>query len=146
MPLHIDVITPEKLSLSEEVDFVAAPALDGEIGILPGHTPLLTQLGVGILRLVRGNQVNSFAISGGFLKVQSGNHVSVFAETAEMAGEINVERAKLAAEQAETHIKEAKGLTAEEFAKLQAELSKALLRLKLGGSRRSKPKSPPGYS
>jgi F-type H+-transporting ATPase subunit epsilon len=138
MLIHVDVITPEKLAFSEEVDFVAAPAIDGEIGILPGHIPLLTRLGAGEVRLKKNDTVHYIAITGGFLEVQHGSHVSIFAETAEIADEIDEERARLAAERAKTKLVTSKDLTPEELAQVEASLSRALLRLKMVDVRRRK--------
>jgi|ERR1044071_5861889 F-type H+-transporting ATPase subunit epsilon len=144
MTLHVDVITPEKLALSDEVDFIAAPATDGEVGILPHHTPLLTRLGVGELRLKKGEQVRFLAVSGGFMEVQTGSRVAVFAETAELAEEIDEERARQAAERAKTKIQQQRGMTDVELIEAEASLDRALLRLKLAQVRRSSsPNQPP---
>lgn len=144
MSIHVDIITPEKLALSDEVDFIAAPAFDGEIGILPGHTPLLTKLGVGELRLKKGEDVQYFAVSGGFLEVHKENYVQVFAETAEMADEIDVERAALAAEKAKSKLEVAKTLTPEELAQVEMVLSRAMVRLKVAQTRPLRRPKPQG--
>jgi len=140
MTLHVDVITPEKLALSDEVDFVAAPASDGEIGILPHHAPLLTKLGVGELRLRKGNEVRRLALAGGFLEVQQGSRVAIFAETAELAEEIDAERAAHELEQAKTKLKQGREI---DLAAAEASLSRALVRLKLANiSKHRRPPSP----
>lgn len=136
MSLTVEIITPEKLALKQEADFIAAPAVDGEIGILPHHTPLLVRLGVGELRLKKGNNVQFLAIAGGFLQVEKGSHVSVFAETAEMAEDIDVERARLAAEAAKTKLVKARDLTLEELTQVEMSLSRAITRIKVGEVRR----------
>lgn len=144
MSISVEVITPEKLAFRDQVDFIAAPAVDGEIGILTGHTPLLTQLGLGELRFQKDRETQYYAVSGGFLEVQSGSRVSIFAETAEMAGEIDVERAKLAAERAQGKLVASQDLTAQELAELESALGRALVRLKVGKSRwRKQPPQPP---
>lgn len=132
MPLHVELVTPEKLALKEELDFVAAPTTEGEIGILPRHAPLLAKLNAGPLRLKKGEEVRVLAVTGGFLEVSENSKVAIFAETAEFAEDIDIERARLAAERAKTHLKEPSAdLTAEELGKVEAALSRALLRIKI---------------
>ncbi len=65
MPLRLDIVTVERLVYSEEVDMVIAPGIEGELGILPRHAPLLTALTYGELRVKRGDEEDSFAIGGG---------------------------------------------------------------------------------
>ena len=131
MSIHLELITPERLAFKEEVDFIAAPAADGEIGILPHHAPLLTKLGPGELRFRHGNEIQIVALTGGFLEVQSGSRVSIFAETAEFAKDIDVERAKIAAERAQSKLAAAHDLTGSELAEVESALTRALLRLKI---------------
>src|SRR5258708_3905082 len=99
--IALEVITPEKLALKDDVDFVVLPAYEGECGILPGHTHFLAQLVPGSLRIKKGDDVQHFAISGGFGEVHP-DRVSVFAETAEMATDIDAERARLAMDRAKS--------------------------------------------
>jgi F-type H+-transporting ATPase subunit epsilon len=143
--IHVELITPERLALSEDVEFIAAPASDGEIGILPHHAPLLTQLGPGLLRLVNGGKTHFVAVSGGFLEVQKDSRVSIFAESAEFAEGIDVERARLAAERAKARIVEA-DLTGKELAEVESALTRALLRIKISDVRRRRPASAPPYA
>ncbi|MFN0116792.1 MAG: F0F1 ATP synthase subunit epsilon [Elusimicrobiota bacterium] len=136
MTIHVELITPEKLALQEEVDFLVAPAENGEVGILANHAPLLTKLTTGELRLKKGDKVRYVAISGGFMEVKAGSKVSVFAETAEFAEDIDVERAKMAAEKAkQTLSKPSSDLTAAELAQVELALNRALLRMKIGQNR-----------
>ena len=135
MSIHVELITPEKLAFSADVDFVAAPTPRGEIGILPRHAPLLTRLTHGELRLKKGDEIQYVAVAGGFLEVQRGSKVAIFAETAEFAGEIDVERAKQAAEKAKAVLAQSHDLTGEELAKVEAALARAVLRMKIGESR-----------
>ena len=135
MSIKVELITPERLAFSEEVDSVVAPASDGEVGILPGHAPLLTKLGIGELRLRKGSDVKHVAITGGFMEVQHGSKVSVFAETAEFTEEIDVERARLAVERAKTKLQAVHDLTGPELAQLEAALSRALIRMKVAQGR-----------
>jgi F-type H+-transporting ATPase subunit epsilon len=139
MTIHLDIVTPEKLAISAEVDYIAAPAADGEIGILPGHAPLLARLGLGPLRYRIGNETKVFVVAGGFLEVQKGSKVSVFAEAAEMADEIDLERAKQAAERAKAKLSTAHDLTAKELAEVELALSRAITRVKVATGWRKLP-------
>ncbi len=80
--LQLEVVTPERRVLSEEVDMVVVPGLGGELGILPGHTPLISQLQTGVLSYTQGGRTSQLHVSGGFLEVRD-DHVSVLAEIAE---------------------------------------------------------------
>ena len=135
MPIHVELTTPERLVLTDEVDFLAVPATDGEIGILPGHAPLLARLGAGAIRLKKGGATRLLAISGGFLEVQHGSRVALFAETAELAEDIDVERARHAAERAKQKLTVSHDLTAEELAQVELSLVRAIARIKVGEGR-----------
>jgi F-type H+-transporting ATPase subunit epsilon len=131
--IHVELITPERVAFNEDVDFIAAPTPLGEVGILSHHAPLLTKLSYGVLRLKKGTEIHFVAVTGGFLEVKQGSEVSIFAETAEFADQIDVERAKLAAERAKAKLSEPQAdLTAEELSQVEAALSRAILRIKIG--------------
>lgn len=133
--LVVDIMSPERLVMQTEADSLVVPAARGELGILPHHAPLLAQLQPGEIRLRHGDKVELFAVSGGFIEVENGK-VSIFAETAEMAHEIDAERARLAAERAKAAIKGAK--TDIDLAEAEAALRRALVRLRATeGLRRS---------
>src|SRR5215212_12276443 len=100
MPLLLEIVTPEKLAYQDEVDSVQLPGSEGELGVLPHHAPLVSTLGAGELRLRKGGQEESFAIVGGFLQVLP-DRVVVMAEMADMASEIDLERAQEARRKAE---------------------------------------------
>ena len=100
MPIHLDIVTPERLAYSDEVDAVTLPGSEGELGVLPHHAPLVSTLGVGELRIRKGGAEESFAIVGGFLQVLP-DKVVVMAETADMASEIDLEKAQEARREAE---------------------------------------------
>ena len=125
--LAVDIMSPERLVLQTQADSVVVPAADGELGILPNHAPLLAQLEPGTIRLRRGENVEFFAVSGGFMEVIN-NHISIFAETAEMAQEIDLERARLAAERAKAKLKAAK--TDVDLAQAEAARRRAVARLR----------------
>jgi F-type H+-transporting ATPase subunit epsilon len=101
--IRLEIVTPERLLLSEEVDDVTLPGSEGYLGILPGHLPLLTMLGVGILSYRQGGQKYHFAVSGGFAEVL-GDRVIVLAETVERPQEIDIERARVAKQKAEKRL------------------------------------------
>ena len=90
----LEIVTPERTVLSEDVVSLQVPAVDGSLGILAGHAPLLAELGVGECRVrLAGGAEEQFALAGGFVEV-SRERVSVLADTAERAGEIDVTRAE----------------------------------------------------
>jgi F-type H+-transporting ATPase subunit epsilon len=125
--LAVEIMTPERLVMQTQANEIIVPAADGELGILPQHAPLLAQLEPGAIRLKREAGEELFAISGGFLEVV-GNRVSIFAETAEMAQEIDVERARQAAERARADLK--KAATDVDLAQAEAALRRAMIRLR----------------
>src|SRR5919106_5363158 len=100
MALQLDVITPERRLLSEQADSVTVPGLGGELGILPGHTPLISQLQTGVLSYTQGGATKRLLVSGGFVEV-SDDRVAVLADLAERPEEIDAARARLEREQAE---------------------------------------------
>jgi F-type H+-transporting ATPase subunit epsilon len=133
MPIQLDIVTPERLAFSEEVDAVNVPGIEGELGILPHHAPLVSTLGVGELRIRKGSTEESFAIFGGFLQVLP-DKVVVLAETADMASEIDLAKAEEARREAEkaleTGYHEGVDLSA-----ARAALQLALLRIRVAESR-----------
>jgi len=99
MPLTVSIVTPERNVLSDEAEELRAPSVQGEVGILPGHRPMLAVLKAGPLELGQGEVVEHFALSGGFLEV-SGDRVVVLAETIERAKDIDVTHARQEASEA----------------------------------------------
>ena len=134
MPLLLEIVTPERQVFSEEVDSVVCPGIEGELGVLPHHAPLLTTLGVGELRIRRGGEEESFAIAGGFLQVRP-DKVVVMAETADMASEIDIEKAQDARKEAERALAEGFEEPAD-LARARAALQRALLRIRVAERRR----------
>ena len=133
MPLQLDIVTPEKLAYSDEVDAVTLPGSEGELGVLPHHAPLISTLGAGELRLRKGGAEESFAIVGGFLQVLP-DKVVVMAETADMASEIDVERAQEARRQAEQTL-EGVFVEGADLAAARAQLQAALIRIRVAERR-----------
>jgi F-type H+-transporting ATPase subunit epsilon len=139
--LALSIVTPEKVAWEGEVDSLVVPAFEGLLGVLPGHAPLLTQLTEGVVRMRSGAEEKLLSVSGGFLEVL-GERASVFAETAEMADEIDAERAHQAAEKARQALQ---GRSDEPFdaEKANAALRRALVRLKVARTPGRRPSRPP---
>lgn len=127
--IQLEVVTPERRLLAEPVDTVTVPGLDGELGILPGHTPLISQLRTGVLSFVQGEKTTQLHVSGGFVEVAD-DKVSVLAEIAERPDEIDAARARLAREHAEKTLSAWSG-TEEDFEVARARLERSMVRLQL---------------
>ncbi len=98
-PMRLEIITAERRVYSDDVDLVVAPGLDGELGILPHHAPLMSSLQPGELIIRKDGEETYLAVSGGFLEVLD-NQVTVLADAAERSDEIDEERAQAAMERA----------------------------------------------
>jgi F-type H+-transporting ATPase subunit epsilon len=133
MGIQLEIVTPERLAYSDEVDSVVLPGSEGEIGVLPHHAPLVSMLGVGELRIRKGGAEESFAIVGGFLQVRP-DKVVVMAETADLASEIDLERAQEARREAERAL-ESGYHEAADLAAARAQLQQALLRIRVAERR-----------
>jgi F-type H+-transporting ATPase subunit epsilon len=127
----LELVTPERLLLSEEVEEVVAPGYEGEFGVLPGHTQFLAILNIGVLWYRKGSAVQKIALGGGFAEVAH-DRVVVLADTAERADEIDLERARRARDRAEARLKEL-AMDDETHAKARAALMRALVRMAAGG-------------
>jgi len=133
MPLRLDIVTAEREVLrAEGLDAVIAPGSEGQLGILPRHAPLMTMLEPGELRARRGGEETAIAISGGFLEVRD-DVVTVLADTAEQAEEIDVERARAARERAEQLLRERPADV--DLAVIQASLRRSMLRIRIAERR-----------
>jgi F-type H+-transporting ATPase subunit epsilon len=133
MPLQLEIVTPERLAYSDTVDAVQLPGAEGEMGVLPNHAPLLATLGVGELRIRKGADEEVFAIVGGFVQVRP-DKVVVMAETADMASEIDLEKAQEARREAERALESGYHEGAD-LAVARAALQQALLRIRLAERR-----------
>ncbi|MEW6186467.1 MAG: F0F1 ATP synthase subunit epsilon [Thermodesulfobacteriota bacterium] len=132
--LELEVVTPDRLVVQEQVDIVMAQGALGEFGILPNHIPLLTTLQPGEMRYRKDNKLEYLAVSGGFAEV-SNNKVTILAEAAERAGEIDVDRAKRARERAERRLAQAK-VEAIDYVRAEAALKRSLVRLNIAAKGR----------
>ncbi len=133
MPLELEIVTPERQAYADTVDSVVLPGTEGELGVLPHHAPLVSTLGIGELRIRKGGVEESFAIVGGFLQVLP-DKVVVMAETADMASEIDVEKAQQARAEAERALQEGYHEGAD-LAAARAALQQALLRIRVAERR-----------
>ena len=133
MPLHLEIVTPERLAYEDDVDMVLVPGAEGELGILPHHTPLVSLLGVGELRIRKGGDEEAFAIVGGFVQVRP-DKVVVMAETADMASEIDLERAQEARREAE-RVLESGYVEGADLSAARAQLQAALMRIRVAERR-----------
>ena len=134
MPLHLEIVTAERVVYSEDVDMVVAPGLEGALGILPRHAPLMSVLGIGELRITQGGQETGLAIGGGFLEVLN-DRVTVLADSAERADEIDEARAEEAARRAEQLL--ANRGQVESAAVLESNLRREQVRLRVSRRRRN---------
>ena len=128
--LRLRIVTPTKPVFEGDVDMVIAQTIDGQIGIMPGHAPVTTVLGYGLLRAYIDEKIESFAIFGGFCEINP-QGVTVLADVAEHPSEIDAERARQALERAERRAKERKADWDEKRVKVA--MRKALVRLELSG-------------
>lgn len=135
--LTLELVTPEKVALTEEADMVVLPAFEGEMGVLPGHEPFMVELNAGEVRVDNGSAKKWLAISGGFAQVLN-NKVSVFAETAEMSEDIDSERAKQSLEKAKINSRK-KDLDPMTLAQAEAAVKRAQVRIRVSQMRK-KPK------
>lgn len=126
--IRLDIVTPERIVYSEDVNMVIARATDGDIGILPGHAPLIAGLDIWPLRVQRDEGERQISICSGFIEVRP-DKVTVLAGCAELPEEIDVNRAEAAKNRAESRLKAA---TPEiDFERAEAALRRALVRLRV---------------
>lgn len=127
----LEIVTPERLLLKEWVDEVTAPGEEGEFGILPGHTPFLTTLKIGEISYTKDKVTKYIAVSWGYAEAGP-SKITILAETAEMAEEIDIKRAEEAKARALDML--AKKKTEEkEFEVARATLEKAVVRMQVAG-------------
>ena len=131
--IQLEVVTPERRVLTESVDMVTVPGLGGELGILPGHTPLISQLQTGVLTYTHDGKSFPLHVSGGFVEVRD-DHVSVLAEIAERPEEIDAARAKLQRERLEKQLNQWSG-TEEDFELARVKLERSVVRLQIASTR-----------
>ncbi len=144
MPVQCDIVTQEKSVFSDEVQSVSLPGAEGRMGILPNHSPLLTTLAYGeIIIHFDGKEDSYYAIGGGFAEIQP-DKIIILADSAESAGEINIERAQKARERAEKFMAEGVPEDPDRYAQIRASLMRAQIRLDVAHRRRRDSALPTG--
>ena len=129
--IRLEVVTPEKIVVSEDAQIVASPGSLGEFGVLVGHTPFLTTLKTGIIRYTDAGGTEKYVfVSGGFAEALP-EKVTILAESAERREDIDPERAKAAMERAEKRLAEDRSREDIDFARAKAALERALVRIRL---------------
>ncbi len=133
--VKLDIVTAEKVVFSEDVDIVVAPAVGGELGILPHHTNLMATLTAGELRIRHAGEELYMAISGGFLEVRP-DRIIILADSAERDEEIDLARAEEAKRRAQERL--AHRVPGIDVARAEAALARSIIRLKVAQRRRRK--------
>ena len=126
--LHLEVVTPEKVMVSQEVDIVVASGTLGEFGVLKGHVPFLTGIDPGELRFSSGSTTERFFVTMGFAEI-SDNKVSVLVDAAERAADIDLDRARMALERAKERLATDRGKEDVDFLRAEVALKRAMARI-----------------
>lgn len=119
MPLTLEIVTPEAKVYSDAIDSVVVPTVEGEIGVLPGHIPLVTQVEHGELRVTKGNTTSFLAVGGGFAQID-GDRVRVLAEHAITEEKIDEHAVEAALKKAEQELAAAKDMDPQQYEHLQS--------------------------
>jgi F-type H+-transporting ATPase subunit epsilon len=127
--IQLEIVTPERLVVNEAVEYIEIPGKTGYLGVLPGHAPLISELAAGELTYRMGNQTKRVAVAWGFAEVLQ-SKVTILAETAERAEDIDTARAEAARRKAEAELQKA---GPEGNAEAQAALQRATARLDVAG-------------
>lgn len=133
MPIHLEIVTAERTILSDNVDQINAPGAAGRMGVLPRHEPLMTMLAPGELTIIKNGETTPFAVSGGFMEVLP-DRVTILADTAERADEIDEARADAARKRAEELLRERR--SEQETVMAEAQLRRAMVRLRVARLKR----------
>ena len=128
--LFLEIVTPEKVLVSQEVDTVVAPGTEGEFGVLPGHIHFLSGIIPGELRYDSGSAKEYMSVTTGFAEV-SKDKVSILVDAAEKAGDIDIERARTAMERARARLTKEKATEDIDFTRAEAALKRAISRIKV---------------
>ena len=140
-PMELEIITAEQQVYSDAVDMVVAPGLEGQLGILPHHAPLMTALQPGEILIRKDGDDSFLAVSGGFMEVM-GNRVTILADTCERSDEIDEQRAQEAIERAQERM--ASQESDVQLEQAMASLRRAQVRLNVARRRRSRGGGAPG--
>lgn len=132
--LLLEIVTPEAKTFSEEVDMVVLPGVEGELGILPLHVPLMTRLLPGEVRIFQGGKETGLVVGTGFVEV-SQTHVSILTDMAMADTEIDEAAAEEAVKRAEARVRD-KDLNSEEVSEIEGSIARSLAQLKFKRRRR----------
>ena len=132
--LLLEIVTPQGLVFSEEVDEVTASGSEGEFGVLPGHVPFVTTLKIGMLTCKKGSEIKFFFVNWGYAEVGA-EKVMILADSAERSEEIDIERAKAAMKRAEERLKKAEEI---DFARATAAIERATIRVQVAEKKTAK--------
>ncbi|MEK9152626.1 MAG: ATP synthase F1 subunit epsilon [Patescibacteria group bacterium] len=139
MPLHFELTTPERIVLKEEVESLTIPTKAGEITVLPGHIPLVSELAPGMITVRKKGQEETYlSISGGFLEVQPGSKVIILADSAERAEELDLKKVEEARVRAQKLLQEKRQVDDVSSAAAVAGLERELARIKVIKHHRTK--------
>lgn len=138
--LKFEIVTAERIVYSDEVDVVVAPGIEGQMALLPMHAPIMTTLQPGEILLRKGGEEHSIFVSGGFLELMN-DKVTVLAQSAERAEEIDVARAEAAKKRAEERRIVSKGVDVD-LARAEAALRRSLARLKVAEKMKTRRQRP----
>ncbi len=133
----LEIVTPDRALAREEVNEVVVPGSEGELGILPGHTPLLATLKVGELWYRQGQEKHHLSIAFGFVEVLP-DRVTILAHVAERAQDIDIERAERARRRAEERLEQPRAQTDLDFERARIAMMKALIRLQVASRARTR--------
>lgn len=128
MPIRCEIVSQDRMVFEGDVDIVVVPGIEGKMGILPNHAPLLSTLDFGILRVRYGDNEEVFTIAGGILEVQP-DIVTILADAAENVMEIDVARAQAAKDRAERVLEEGPPPDTDAFLRMDAALRRSNLRI-----------------
>ena len=128
--LHLEIVTPARITVSQDVDMVVAPGSLGEFGILEGHVPFLSGIVPGELRYTLDDKTEYLSVTSGFAEVSDDN-VSILVDAAEAASDIDIERAKKAMERASERLSKDRSAEDVDFIRAEAALKRAVTRIKV---------------
>jgi F-type H+-transporting ATPase subunit epsilon len=145
MPIRCEIVSQDRLVFEGDADIVTVPGSLGEMGILPGHAPLLSTLDMGVIRVKSGDQEEVFTVTGGFIEVQP-EIVTIMADAAENVEDIDIKRAEEAMERAKNLLTDDKPIDLETTLRIEAALKRSSLRLKTAEQyrKRGQRSRPPG--
>lgn len=140
--ITVKIVTPERIVLKDLYDEAIIPTTAGEIGVLARHTPLVSGLKPGEIRLKKDGNITTLAVSSGFVEVRPNSKLVILADTAERAEEIDIERAENARQRAESMLKQKTQAEDVEYTNLQAIIEREMARIKVGRKYKKLPIQP----